>query len=101
MLRANDRTRNGPTKRLLDKESAVLVNGAPGAPGIPPTWTSSAWMGASALCPVSNRGFSRSSARYVGTSDGWPDFSRNGRMTWQHREAIDGNVALTQLRRST
>ena len=30
----------------------------------------------------------------MGASDGWQDFSRNGRMTWEYGEAIDGNVAL-------
>jgi glucoamylase len=53
-----------------------------------------AWKEATALCLLSDCGFSRSSAGYVGTSDGWQDFSRNGRMTWEYGEAIDGNVAL-------
>lgn len=34
------------------------------------------------------------SAGYVGASDGWQDFARNGRMTWSFREAGPGNVAL-------
>ncbi|MBT9568456.1 MAG: glycosyl hydrolase [Thiobacillus sp.] len=34
------------------------------------------------------------SAGYVGASDGWQDFARHGRMTWQHAEAGPGNVAL-------
>jgi glucoamylase len=54
----------------------------------------SAWKEATALCLLSECGFSRSSAGYVGTSDGWQDFSTNGRMTWEYGEAIDGNVAL-------
>jgi glucoamylase len=54
-----------------------------------------AWREASALCLVSDGGFSRSSAGFVGFSDGWQDFSRNGSMTWQYEEALDGNVALT------
>jgi glucoamylase len=53
-----------------------------------------AWKEATALCLLSDCGFSRSSAGYVGASDGWQDFSRNGRMTWEYGEAIDGNVAL-------
>ena len=53
-----------------------------------------AWKADNALCLTSNCGFSRSSAGYVGTSDGWQDFSRNGRMTWTYAEAMDGNVAL-------
>ena len=39
--------------------------------------------------------FGRASAGYVGTSDGWQDFARNGRMSWQYRNAGPGNVALT------
>src|SRR5262249_38022412 len=54
-----------------------------------------AWKSPSALCLVSDTGFSRSSAGYVGMSDGWQDFARNGRMTWTYREALEGNVALT------
>src|SRR5262245_7945423 len=53
-----------------------------------------AWKGNTALCLVSDCGFSRSSAGYVGTSDGWQDFARNGRMTWTYAEALEGNVAL-------
>ena len=34
------------------------------------------------------------SAGYVGTSDGWQDFARNGALTWQFDEAGPGNVAL-------
>jgi glucoamylase len=36
----------------------------------------------------------RASAGYVGTSDGWQDFFRNGAMTWEHGSAGPGNVAL-------
>ncbi len=36
----------------------------------------------------------RASAGYVGTSDGWQDFARNGAMTWEHDSAGPGNVAL-------
>jgi len=53
-----------------------------------------AWKDETALCLLSDSGFSRSSTGYVGASDGWQDFSRNGRMTWEYGEAIDGNVAL-------
>lgn len=35
------------------------------------------------------------SAGYVGFSDGWQDFSRNGAFTWRYAEAGPGNVALT------
>jgi glucoamylase len=53
-----------------------------------------AWKGDNALCLSSDCSFSRSSAGYVGVSDGWQDFSQNGRMSWTHAEATDGNVAL-------
>ena len=36
----------------------------------------------------------RASAGYVGTSDGWQDFARNGAMTWEYEKAGPGNVAL-------
>ncbi|MGH8150303.1 MAG: glycoside hydrolase family 15 protein [Steroidobacteraceae bacterium] len=36
----------------------------------------------------------RASAGYVGASDGWQDFSRNGAMTWEYPSAGPGNVAL-------
>jgi glucoamylase len=36
----------------------------------------------------------RASAGYVGTSDGWQDFARNGAMTWQYSVAGPGNVSL-------
>ncbi len=53
-----------------------------------------AWRSDNALCLLSDVGFSRSSAGYVGASDGWQDFAANGRMTWTYTEALDGNVAL-------
>src|SRR6185295_7094544 len=36
----------------------------------------------------------RTSVGYVGTSDAWQDFDRNGAMTWSHRRAGPGNVAM-------
>jgi glucoamylase len=36
----------------------------------------------------------RTSAGYVGASDGWQDFARNGRMAWEYPAAGPGNVAL-------
>ncbi len=36
----------------------------------------------------------RASAGYVGVSDGWQDFARNGVMSWQYPRAGPGNVAL-------
>jgi glucoamylase len=53
-----------------------------------------AWRGECALCLVSDIGFARSSAGYVGVSDGWQDFAKNGQMLWTYEEATDGNVAL-------
>ena len=38
--------------------------------------------------------FGKVSAGYVGSSDGWQDFHRNGAMQWQHGRAGPGNVAL-------
>ena len=38
--------------------------------------------------------FRRTSAGYVGASDGWQDFNRNGAMTWQFAAAGPGNVAM-------
>ncbi len=46
------------------------------------------------LCLAGSHGFQRSSAGYVGTSDGWQDFDKNGRMDWQYDHAGPGNVAL-------
>ncbi len=37
----------------------------------------------------------RASCGYVGASDGWQDFARNGAMTWEHANAGPGNIALT------
>ena len=53
-----------------------------------------AWKGDSALCLASDGGFARSSAGFVGVSDGWQDFHVNGRMAWTFQEARGGNVAL-------
>jgi glucoamylase len=36
----------------------------------------------------------RASCGYVGASDGWQDFKRNGAMCWQYDHAGPGNVAL-------
>ncbi|HEX4298179.1 MAG TPA: glycoside hydrolase family 15 protein, partial [Devosia sp.] len=48
-----------------------------------------------AMCVCADGGFTRSSAGYVGGSDGWQDFDRNGEMTWTYGQASHGNVALT------
>jgi glucoamylase len=46
------------------------------------------------LCLACSHGFQRSSAGHVGTSDGWQDFDKNGRMNWEYDHAGPGNVAL-------
>jgi glucoamylase len=51
--------------------------------------------GGLALCLMGDGGFARTSAGYVGASDGWQDFSQNGAMTWTYDHARNGNVALT------
>jgi glucoamylase len=53
-----------------------------------------AWKDHHALFARADCGFSQSSAGFVGSSDGWQDFARNGRMSWRYTEARDGNVAL-------
>ncbi len=47
-----------------------------------------------AVTPAQRDAFGRASAGYVGFSDGWQDFARNGAMTWEYPEAGPGNVAL-------
>jgi len=47
-----------------------------------------------ALSVVGAPPFRRASAGYVGASDGWQDFARNGRMTYTFSRAEDGNIAL-------
>lgn len=39
-------------------------------------------------------GLGAASAGYVGFSDGWQDFARNGALTWSYDSAGPGNVAL-------
>lgn len=50
--------------------------------------------GAEALVLLSDTGFSKRSVGYVGVSDGWQDFARNGSMRWSFDRAAHGNVAL-------
>ncbi len=50
--------------------------------------------GAESLALVADPGFRRRSVGYVGTSDGWQDFARNGGMHWSYDRAAHGNVAL-------
>jgi len=47
-----------------------------------------------AVDDVQRDAFGRTSVGYVGTSDGWQDFARNGAMTWEYRTAGPGNVAM-------
>lgn len=53
-----------------------------------------AWKDRNAVCLAADCGFARTSAGFVGYSDGWQDFSHHGRMLWTYAEAIDGNVGL-------
>jgi glucoamylase len=65
-------------------------------------WNNTAWVDDGlfaqrndlALCLLAAPTFDRMSAGYVGSSDGWQDFARNGRMTWTFARADEGNVAL-------
>jgi glucoamylase len=65
-------------------------------------WNNTAWVGGGlfaqsdgrSLCLLADAGFRRASAGYVGYSDGWQDFARNGAMTRTFTRAEDGNVAL-------
>jgi len=47
-----------------------------------------------AVTPDQQDAWGRASCGFVGTSDGWQDFARNGAMTWEHADAGPGNVAL-------
>jgi glucoamylase len=47
-----------------------------------------------AVDEAQNDAFGAASAGYVGESDGWQDFHRNGALTWQYASAGPGNVAL-------
>ncbi len=47
-----------------------------------------------ALALASSRPWLARSAGFVGTSDGWQDLSRHGRLTWAYDRAENGNVAL-------
>ncbi len=50
---------------------------------------------ASALALGCSAPFLKSSAGYVGVSDGWQDLQQHKKMTWSYPEARKGNVALT------
>jgi glucoamylase len=47
-----------------------------------------------AVNPHQQNAWGRASAGYVGSSDGWQDFARNGALTWEYDTAGPGNVAL-------
>lgn len=47
-----------------------------------------------AVTPEQQDACGRASCGFVGTSDGWQDFKRNGAMTWEYSSAAHGNVAL-------
>ena len=46
-----------------------------------------------ALALASDPPAARQSVGYVGASDGWQDFARNGRMTWTYDATGEGNIA--------
>ena len=48
-----------------------------------------------ALALVCSVPWTKKSAGYVGTSDGWQDLHANKKMTWEYERAENGNVALT------
>ena len=47
-----------------------------------------------ALALASSAPWVHRSAGFVGTSDGWQDLKRHGRMTWEYEQAANGNVCL-------
>src|SRR5205814_118952 len=47
-----------------------------------------------AVNPRQQDAWGRASAGFVGSSDGWQDFARNGALTWEYDAAGPGNVAL-------
>ena len=47
-----------------------------------------------ALCLLAERDFLRKSAGYFGRSDGWQDFKKHNRMSWDFDQAKGGNVSL-------
>jgi len=65
-------------------------------------WNNTAWVDGGLFAQSDGRnlwlladaGFRRASAGYVGYSDGWQDFARNGTMTYSFARAEAGNVAL-------
>ncbi|MGM0938880.1 MAG: glycoside hydrolase family 15 protein [Pseudomonadota bacterium] len=46
------------------------------------------------LILAAESGFKRASVGYVGSSDGWQDFSQNGYMSWEYQQAGPGNLAM-------
>ncbi|MCC6715849.1 MAG: glycosyl hydrolase [Gammaproteobacteria bacterium] len=53
------------------------------------------WLALAAVDAAQRDAWGRAGAGYVGASDGWQDFDRNGAMHWQYGCAGPGNVALT------
>ena len=79
-----------PVDHAADDHTSGMDNVAAVGPG------GSLWAqrGRRSLSLVADPGFARASAGYVGVSDGWQDFNRNGQMTWTYERAGPGNVAL-------
>ena len=53
-----------------------------------------AWKNNVSLAFGADCGFSRTSCGYVGASDGFQDLQKNGKMTWQFGQALNGNLAV-------
>lgn len=87
--------------RLRGDDASLFVLVAPHLgrePGRNDAWTDEVLLahgGDASLCVGADGGFARSSAGFVGASDGWQDFQRHGAMTWHYDRAEGGNVALT------
>ena len=69
--------------------NTAFVSDYKGVPGL------FASRGPYSLCLMASAGFAARSVGFVGSSDGWQDLSRNGRLAWQFDQATNGNVALT------
>ncbi len=52
------------------------------------------WLALAAADTHQHDAWGRTSAGYVGASDGWQDFAHHGAMCWQYGNAGPGNVAL-------
>jgi glucoamylase len=53
-----------------------------------------AWKNNVSLAFGADCGFTRTSCGYVGSSDGFQDLHKNGKMAWQFGQALNGNLAV-------